>query len=128
VATVAVESPPRRPARIAEPRLRARPPPRDGAPHDIERRDDHVTSYSEDPNRTGKDSLAIALSTVSIAAGAVGIAILPALLTPAAVVLALAAVLTSNYARAFTGAAFAFAAVAWMTGMIIVLFTHHSLF
>jgi hypothetical protein len=87
-----------------------------------------VTSYSEDPNRTGKDSFAIALSVLSIAAAGVGIAILPALLTPAAVVLALVAVLTSNYARAFTGAAFAFAAVAWMTGMTIVLFTHHSLF
>jgi uncharacterized membrane protein len=37
-------------------------------------------------------------------------------------------VLTSDYARAFTGAAAAFAGIAWFTGMTLALFTHHSLF
>jgi hypothetical protein len=87
-----------------------------------------VTSYSEDPNRTGRDSLSIAFSALAIAAGGVGIAILPGLLTPAAVVLALVGLLTSDYARGFSAAAAAFAGVAWMAGMTIALFTHHSLF
>jgi hypothetical protein len=87
-----------------------------------------VTSYSEDPNRTGRDSLAIALSALAIAAGGVGIAILPGLLTPAAVVLALAGLLTSDYARAFASAAAVFAGIAWFIGMTLALFTHHSLF
>lgn len=87
-----------------------------------------MTSYSEDPNRTGRDSLAIAFSALAIGVGATGIAILPGLLTPAAVVLALAGVLTSNYARAFSAAAAVFAGAAWMAGMTIALFAHHSLF
>jgi hypothetical protein len=87
-----------------------------------------TTTYSEDPNRTARDSLSIALSVLSIAAGGVGIAYVPGLLTPSAVVLALAALLVSNYARGFAAAAAAFAGVAWMAGMTIALFTHQPLF
>jgi hypothetical protein len=87
-----------------------------------------VTTFSEDPNRTGRDSLSIALSALSIAAGAVGIAYVPGLLTPSAVVLALAALLVSNYARTFAAAAASFAGLAFLAGMTIALFTHHPLF
>ena len=123
-------TPPRRPARLADPGLRRARPARRPHTTTSERRDDQaVTSYSEDPDRTGQGLACDRLLRAGDRAGGVGIAILPALLTPAAVVLALAAVLDrATTPRAFTAAAAAFAGLAWITGMTLALFTHHSLF
>ena len=87
-----------------------------------------MTDYADDPNRTGRDSLAIAFGVLAIAAGAVGLAYIPAILNPVAVALALAGLITSDYARAFTAAATAFAGLAWFAGMAIAIFAHHPLY
>jgi hypothetical protein len=88
-----------------------------------------VTTYpDESVDRSSVDSLSIALSVLGIAAAAVGLAYFPALLGPGGFLLALVAVLASDYARGFAAAAAAFTALAWLGGMTIAIFTHHSLF
>jgi hypothetical protein len=87
----------------------------------------HSASAGADA-RPARDALGAALAVLAIAAAVVGLAFRPALLTPGAFVVALAAVIASPRWRAFAAVAALVAGVCFFAAMIIAVATEHPLF
>ncbi len=82
------------------------------------------------PERThpAAERASVVVASVAILIALAGVAYRPALLTPIAAVLALAAALMGGRRRGFAGAAVAVAGIAWLAGMTIAVLTENTLF
>jgi hypothetical protein len=89
-----------------------------------------MTAHAADPPRArpAVDAAAVVVSSVAIVVAVIGLAYRPALLTPAAAVLALAAAGMSARWRVFAAAAVTVAGLAWLIGMTIAVLTDTQLY
>lgn len=88
-----------------------------------------MTAHPAEPMREhpAAATASVVVASVSIVLALIGIGVRPALLTPIAAVLALAAALISDRRRNFAAAAVGVAGLAWLVGMTIAVLTGNQI-